>query len=112
MSNDPITKMLPERILDVLRDKRTKLQFEDLKNCLPEFSDLPDSDWYATINDLSSDGMVGASLVRTGMDGTVRAAYNIEITSRGRALIPESRVQNESAANVSKSRDLKFAELA
>ncbi len=112
MSDDPITKMLPERILDVLQDKRAKIQFEELKNSLPEFSDLPDSDWYATIEDLSSDGVIQASLVRTGIDGTVRAAYNIGITKRGRTLAPENRVQNDSAAKASESDDRQFANLA
>ena len=66
---------------------------EELKEGLPDFSDLPDSDWYVTINDLLSDGMIDARVVRSGIYDAVGAAYNIEITRRGRALTPESPVE-------------------
>jgi hypothetical protein len=36
-----------------------------------------------------SDGMIDARIVRSGIYGTIGAAFNLEITPRGRALTPE-----------------------
>ena len=85
---------------------------EELKEGLPDFSDLPDSDWYVTINDLLSDGMIDARVVRSGIYDAVGAAYNIEITRRGRALTPESPVEKSPADFPGASDDRKFARLA
>ncbi len=88
-------KALPDRILAVLKNKRTKIQIEELNAALPDFGDLPDSDWYAVINDLLSDGMIDAQVVRSGIYGAIGAAYNLEITPRGKALTPEEPQQNK-----------------
>jgi len=67
-------KALSDRILRVLKGKHTKIQMEELKEALPEFSDLPDSDWYSVINDLLSDNMIDARVVRSGIYDAVGAA--------------------------------------
>lgn len=104
---------LPQLILSVLRHKLTKLQMEELKESLPDFSDLPDSDWYVTINDLLSDGMIDARVVRSGIYDAVGAAYNIGITQRGRALTPDSPIESTPLRDASsESDDRKFARLA
>lgn len=79
---------LPDRILSVLSKKSTKIQMEELKESLPDIGDLPDSDWYAIINDLLSDGTIDAGVVRSGIHDMIGAAYNIEITPKGRAWTP------------------------
>ena len=88
-------KALPDCILGVLKTKPTKIQMEELKCILPDFGDLPDSDWYAVINDLLSDGMINAGVARSGIYGAIGAAYNLEITPRGKALTPEQPGQNK-----------------
>jgi TIR domain len=84
---------LPDRILGILKEKSTKIQMEELKEGLPDFGDLSDSDWYAVINDLLSDGMINAGVARSGIYGAIGAAYNIEITPGGRALTPEQPIR-------------------
>jgi hypothetical protein len=54
-------------MLSVLKGKHTKIQMEELKEALPQFVELPDSDWHAIINDLLSDGMTEAGIVRSGI---------------------------------------------
>jgi pyrimidine deaminase RibD-like protein len=106
-------KALPDRILDVLKQKRTRIQMEELKEGLPDFSDLPDSDWYSTINDLLSDGMIDARVIRSGIYDAIGAAYNFKITRRGRALTPESAVESKFPPDfLGESDDRKFAQLA
>jgi pyrimidine deaminase RibD-like protein len=80
---------LPARILSVLKRERRKINLQDLKQSIPESSDVPDSDWYGVLNDLVSDGLADAKFVRTGMDEVIRGVFNIEISSRGRALTPD-----------------------
>jgi pyrimidine deaminase RibD-like protein len=104
---------LPQRILSVLRHKRTKIQMEELKESLPDFSDVPDSDWYATINDLLSEGMIEARVVRSGIYDAVGAAYNIGMTQGGRTPTPNSSVESKKWREASsKTDDRKFARLA
>ena len=86
-------KALPDRILGILKEKPTKIQIEELKEGLPEFADLSDPDWYVVINDLLSDGLINAGVARSGIYGVIGAAFNIEITPRGRALTPEQPVR-------------------
>jgi hypothetical protein len=92
-------KALRERILSVLKQKATKIQMEELKKGLSDFADLPDSDWYAIINDLLSDNMISASVVRSGFHSTIGAAFNIEITPMGRAWTPDQPIQPEPTPN-------------
>ncbi len=82
-------RSLQDQILRSLKASDRKLQLKELRDRLPVFQDLPDAEWYAVIQDLHSDGMIEAGLLRTGAYGEVRAAYNLEITPRGRALTPE-----------------------
>jgi len=89
-------KTLPDRILGVLKEKSTKIQTDELKAGLPDFRDLPDSDWYAAINDLLSDGMIDARVVRSGIYDAIGAAFNIAITKRGHALTPEQPIRRKS----------------
>jgi hypothetical protein len=89
-------KALPDRILGILKEKSTKIQMEELKEGLPDFGDLSDSDWYAVINDLLSDGMINAGVARSGIYGAIGAAYNIEITPKGRALTPQQPIRGKS----------------
>lgn len=104
---------LPQLILGVLRHKLTTIQMEELKESLPDFSDVPDSDWYATINDLLSDGMIDARVVRSGIYDAVGAAYNIRIAQRGRALTPDSPIESMPPRDASSESDeRKFARLA
>jgi pyrimidine deaminase RibD-like protein len=106
-------KALPARILSVLIQKPVKIQIEELKDSLLEFSDLPDSDWYATINDLLSDGMIDARVVRSGIYDAVGAAYNIGITQRERALTPDSPIESKPLREAhSEIDDRRFARLA
>jgi pyrimidine deaminase RibD-like protein len=95
MPRQPEIAILPEFILGVLKDKRSKIQIEELKAALPDFDHVPDSDWYTIIKDLVSDGMMTAGLVPSGIHGTVGAAYNLEITAQGRALTPEEPIQTK-----------------
>jgi hypothetical protein len=83
-------KALAEHILAVLKMQSRQIQLEELKAAIAEFDDLPDSDWYSAINDLLSDGMIVVGIVRSGLYGAIGAAYNLEITPRGRALTPET----------------------
>jgi hypothetical protein len=82
-------------MLSVLKGKHTKIQMEELKEALPQFVELPDSDWHAIINDLLSDGMIEAGIVRSGIYGAIGAVYNLEITPKGRALTPEQLITVE-----------------
>jgi hypothetical protein len=88
-------KVLPDRILSVLKQKRTTIQMEELKKCLPDFADLPDSDWYAIINDLLSEDMINANVARSGIYDAIGAAFNLEITPKGRDFAPEQPVQGK-----------------
>ncbi len=89
-------KMLPDLILGVLKEKSTKIQMEELKDGLPDFRDLPDSDWYAVISDLLSDGMIDARVVRSGIYDAIGAAFNLAITQRGRVSTPEQPIRPDS----------------
>lgn len=89
-------KALPGHILGILKEKPTKIQIEALKEGLPDFADLSDPDWYAVINDLLSDGLINAGVARSGIYGVIGAAFNIEITPRGRALTPEQPIRSHS----------------
>lgn len=96
---------LPDRILGVLNGKTTKIQMEELKEHLPDFRDLPDADWYAIINDLLTDGMINARVVRSGIYDAIGAAFNIAITKRGRALTPEQLIRPTSVSTSATPRE-------
>ena len=87
--DDVQLKNLPNAILQVLKKDGKKSRIEDLRASLPSFRDLPDGNWFAVINDLLTDGMINAHVVRSGLYNAIGAAFNIEITSRGAALTPE-----------------------
>jgi len=104
---------LPDRMLGVLKKKPTKIQMEELKESLPDFSDVADSDWYATLNDLLSDGMIDARVIRSGLYDAIGAAFNIEITRKGRALTPDTSVETKPVDDgPSETEDRKFTRLA
>jgi hypothetical protein len=106
-------KALPHRILGILKETPTKIQMEELKGGLSDFGDLPDSDWYAVIKNLLSDGMINAGVVRSGIHGAIGATYNIEITSRGRELTPDTSIETKPLhGDSSETEDRKFARLA
>jgi pyrimidine deaminase RibD-like protein len=104
---------LAEGILRVLRSMPAKIQMEELKENLPEFSDVPDPDWYLAIDTLLSEGTIKAGVVRSGAQGAMGAAYNLEITQKGRALALADSAQNKLARDVfGESDDRRFARLA
>ncbi len=76
---------LAAEILKVLNSSYPdRLQLDQLKAALPQFSAFADQDWLRAIDALQADGQIDGKFLRTGMADTLQDAAILQITAQGR----------------------------
>ena len=80
-------EQLAEKIVTYLNSAfPDKVQLDDLKAAIPEFSALPDEEWLRALDALDREGRVEFKALRTGFRDSLQMAANIIISNseRGR----------------------------
>ena len=88
-------EQLAEKIVEYLNSTfPDKVQLDDLKAGLPEFSTLLEDEWLRVLDALERDGRVEFKAIRTGYDNTLNMVANIVISNSERRLLARTASTN------------------
>jgi predicted nucleotide-binding protein len=110
---DMYNEELADRILEVLDESfPVSIGVRELKKGIPQFSELPESEWLAAIDALEKQRLVEGTLLRAGYNQVLQAVAKLEVTGSGRERVSEIRRMSQEISRVERMGDLLFDGLA
>lgn len=85
-------EQLASAILAVLKDAfPNKLQLNELKSALPDFSSLDEKEWLTAVEALEKDRLIEGRFIRAGFHNALQVVANLEISAEGRRWLSQAK---------------------